>query len=343
LAKLEEMQLENSHLIFQNKNLTENLEIISSRFDNSLIDNQKMLQQAFQHQKQELMNEINDLKEKNSVSELSCLKYQLALDKSEAQISRLNVTLQETKEEVINNEKNMALMNAENQAELQNMIRRYEAIECNLRDSRKKLEHDIQIEKQEKVQHQEKVIKLSRRLEVSQNEALRLQNLNISLIEEVNNLDLKVKEKSIQLTKVEESYSNEYLEIAQKLKHTIREQSDKMDIMDIQYKQRLKDLESLTCKQAELINKLKTECFTLEEELTNISDKYENDIKILTMNNSELILKTKNLVEKNQDLMDQCVKHGLMHRTMKQHMSELNMKVHNNHMLEVIDKEVFEK
>lgn len=344
-ASLEEMQLENSQLKLEKSNLEESLKSINKKLEDTMDNTNRLIDESLKKSKADGSSQVLQLKKQVSELELSCSKLKLAHERSENQNSHLHSVVQEANEQLLLKEKALALLKSEALSGVQTTARANNAAETKLYDIKLGLERELQLEKQAKIMLEQKSLKLAARLEESQNEALKIQHVNVSLTDHVNRLQIQLKDKSKEQNNLQKNLSMQYDHLKMQSSKQFSQQAIGLDCLEQNYKLRLKEAENLSSKQAELIKKLKAECFDLENELSNLTCKYDKDISTLGQSNTELLLRAKNLIEKNEELTAQCVKHGLVHRNMKKHMTELNMNAQKStsYMLDVLSKELAQR
>ncbi len=99
----------------------------------------------------------------------------------------------------------------------------------------------------------------------------------------------------------------------------------------------LKELEDLIELQKRHINKLKTECGTLNEQLEILSIKYRNDVGYFKDTSDELNVRLEKYKEKCSDLEEQSVKHNELHDKMKVRLKEMTVRIQEqNQQIEVV-------
>lgn len=342
LVRLEEMQLENSELLLVKDNIADQLQIAHSKLKESVDNTPRVLQETVDQYKKEYSLKILKLKQQVSDLELSLSSYKQLHSKLENQNMQLQSDVQSLNDQLLIKQKSLTLLKVESHAEVKSTARANDATEIELRDKNQQLENDLQVVRKERIHLEQKCLKLSTRLENSQKEALSIQELNLKLLSEMNDSKSLLNVTTKKLKDLEKEHSVQCDSLQKAFMKQCSQQANNFEVMEAHYRQRLQELEGLSSKQSNLINELKAECFSLEAELTKSSHKYESEVTLLNENNTRLILKAKKLLQKNEELMDQCVQHGVVHRNMKQHLNDLHLKGQKSthHMLNVLSKQI---
>jgi len=135
------------------------------------------------------------------------------------------------------------------------------------------LKETCKMKKNKKKVINQKLIKVGTRLEVSKQKALELQNLNIALNERVNSMHQKLSRISNEKEKVLRECKEQVFTLENHLEKLKNQNFNNIGLLEESYKCRLIELENLSSKQADLISKLKKECFKLEADLSSVSKK----------------------------------------------------------------------
>ena len=319
----EELQLQVSHLQLCKANLENDLCDLNEKIEANLSNTKQLVEDAVEQQKNLGLSEVDKIIKDNTMLQKKNLKSVSALKKFESENFELKSSVAELYKEIFSKEKVIAGYKSMNQINDNLKEKERSNKELCLISVKSSLERNLQNEKNEKMVVDQKLKKVCTKLELSKQKELELQNLNINLNERILIMQNELKNMSNKNEDELRDSKEQLFTLEQLVKQLKNQNFNNINLLEESYKRRLVELESLSNKQAGLIKKLKNECCKLEADLSSVSEKYEIEMKMIRKNNTELFLRVKILSQKNKELSDQCVRHGLLHKNMSKYIESI--------------------
>ena len=323
MKSTEELQLQVSHLQLCKANLESDLCDLNKKNEANLSNTKQLVEDAVKEQKKSSLSEMDKMIKDKTILEKENLKNVTALKRFESENFELQSSVAELYKEIYSKEKVIAGYKSMNQ--MNNYLKEKESSnkELCLISVKSNLERNLQNEKNEKMVVNQKLKKVGTKLELSKQKELELQNLNINLNERIYRMQNELSKVSSENEKELRESKEQVITLKQMVKQLKNQNFNNINLLEESYKCRLIELERLSNKQAGLIKKLKNECCKLEADISSVSEKYEIGMKMIQKNNTELILRVKILSQKNKELSDQCVKHGILHKNMSKYIESI--------------------
>ena len=340
LAAVEEIQLEKMEVSVERDQLKKDLDSAINKMEKTIIETQALVYDASEKQKNAVAAEFSDLQEQLNNALSSNVLIQDAFEKATAENSVLQTKLVDSRNEMIEYERKLAIAHAEIQHDYKITAESQSGAEEQLRNCRAKLESDVAHLNHNNARSEQLCRDLTKRLHVAEENLLNSQQMNISLTEQLNDVKSALNANKISLDNFSKSSTMKFNDMQKQMQMKIDDLSCNWKMSESQYEARLGDLEIISAQQSKLIKDLTKECLDLENVLNTVTDKYRKDVGQLSQDNEMMAIKIHRLTRNNKDLSDQCVKHAKMHKAMQERMSELNFHnvASNGKMLDLLSK-----
>ncbi|XP_073072806.1 serologically defined colon cancer antigen 8 isoform X8 [Manis javanica] len=327
----EEANFEKTKALIRCEQLKNELERQTERLEKELASQQE--KRAFE---KEMMKKEMTKEKEEMESKMLTLSQNIA--QLEAQVERVtrekvSVThqLEEIQSQLTSREMDITKVCGEMRYQLNKTTMEKEEAEKEHRKYRTKTIIDLDIKDQEIEKLKLELSESKQRLEQELQKAARAREESLTLTELLGESEHRLHLTRLEKDSIQQSFSNEAK--AQTLQAQQREQelTQKIQQMEAQHDKTENEQYSLLTSQNTFLTKLKEECCTLAKKLEQISQKSRSEIAQLSQEKRYMYDKLEKLQRRNDELEEQCVRHGRLHEIMKQRQELLLMAVAYTH------------
>lgn len=314
----EEANFEKTKALIRCEQLKNELERQTERLEKELASQQE--KRAFE---KEMMKKEMTKEKEEMESKMLTLSQNIA--QLEAQVERVtrekvSVThqLEEIQSQLTSREMDITKVCGEMRYQLNKTTMEKEEAEKEHRKYRTKTKIDLDIKDQEIEKLKLELSESKQRLEQELQKAARAREESLTLTELLGESEHRLHLTRLEKDSIQQSFSNEAK--AQTLQAQQREQelTQKIQQMEAQHDKTENEQYSLLTSQNTFLTKLKEECCTLAKKLEQISQKSRSEIAQLSQEKRYMYDKLEKLQRRNDELEEQCVRHGRLHEIMKQ-------------------------
>lgn len=314
----EEANFEKTKALIRCEQLKNELERQTERLEKELASQQE--KRAFE---KEMMKKEMTKEKEEMESKMLTLSQNIA--QLEAQVERVtrekvSVThqLEEIQSQLTSREMDITKVCGEMRYQLNKTTMEKEEAEKEHRKYRTKTIIDLDIKDQEIEKLKLELSESKQRLEQELQKAARAREESLTLTELLGESEHRLHLTRLEKDSIQQSFSNEAK--AQTLQAQQREQelTQKIQQMEAQHDKTENEQYSLLTSQNTFLTKLKEECCTLAKKLEQISQKSRSEIAQLSQEKRYMYDKLEKLQRRNDELEEQCVRHGRLHEIMKQ-------------------------
>nr|XP_036869562.1 serologically defined colon cancer antigen 8 [Manis javanica] len=320
----EEANFEKTKALIRCEQLKNELERQTERLEKELASQQE--KRAFE---KEMMKKEMTKEKEEMESKMLTLSQNIA--QLEAQVERVtrekvSVThqLEEIQSQLTSREMDITKVCGEMRYQLNKTTMEKEEAEKEHRKYRTKTKIDLDIKDQEIEKLKLELSESKQRLEQELQKAARAREESLTLTELLGESEHRLHLTRLEKDSIQQSFSNEAK--AQTLQAQQREQelTQKIQQMEAQHDKTENEQYSLLTSQNTFLTKLKEECCTLAKKLEQISQKSRSEIAQLSQEKRYMYDKLEKLQRRNDELEEQCVRHGRLHEIMKQRLKQLD-------------------
>ncbi|KAI5937775.1 serologically defined colon cancer antigen 8 isoform X5 [Manis javanica] len=320
----EEANFEKTKALIRCEQLKNELERQTERLEKELASQQE--KRAFE---KEMMKKEMTKEKEEMESKMLTLSQNIA--QLEAQVERVtrekvSVThqLEEIQSQLTSREMDITKVCGEMRYQLNKTTMEKEEAEKEHRKYRTKTIIDLDIKDQEIEKLKLELSESKQRLEQELQKAARAREESLTLTELLGESEHRLHLTRLEKDSIQQSFSNEAK--AQTLQAQQREQelTQKIQQMEAQHDKTENEQYSLLTSQNTFLTKLKEECCTLAKKLEQISQKSRSEIAQLSQEKRYMYDKLEKLQRRNDELEEQCVRHGRLHEIMKQRLKQLD-------------------
>ncbi|XP_076801027.1 serologically defined colon cancer antigen 8 homolog isoform X2 [Clavelina lepadiformis] len=324
LSTVEEIQLQKNQVMVEKEQLKVDLTKLQEKYQLEITEGHKRTLDAVTQQRLLCMKDLTYYETKVGELMACCKHYEDELEKMSKEKSSILIQLEESRSQLFQAEKDLAAMTAEVKHEVKSALKGYTSAEKELRDTRHKLEQDLVKVNQDRTRYQEEALQAHNRLRTSEKQVISLQEMNIELTEQLNKVKAKCQKINLENSSLKKKFAEEVNGLRTSSKEEICELSAALKKTELEYEERLTDLEAICAKQSNLIPRLKEECANLENALDKLAKKYRIEMGKRGQTIEQMATRLERLNLKNQELSKQCVQHGKTHRQMEERLFVLN-------------------
>nr|XP_002120666.1 serologically defined colon cancer antigen 8 homolog [Ciona intestinalis] len=342
IGALEDIQLEKTQIMVKREQLQDDLDVMKRKLEKEITCGRQSITEAVAKQRDRSKDEIEKLQAQIGEAENACSQFEVLVETMRKEKLELELKLEESRGQIMRMDKELATMRAEVEVEIKSALKGHNATDSQLRNNQARLQNDMFKVSEERSELEQKVVDLNRRLRDAESHSLNLQELNLSLTQQLNEITSKHRSSESYSRQLEEKYIKHLQELTEDHQDKTEQLTTTLEGTQLEYEQRLSDLEAISSKQAKLLLKLREECKNLEDGLQNMSEKYRTDMGRVSQENEQMFAKVQRLSTANKELSAQCVKHGLTHRAMRQRLDELNVRAHRStgQVLNLLDQQL---
>ncbi|XP_077968251.1 serologically defined colon cancer antigen 8 homolog [Styela clava] len=324
LAMVEDMLLEKSQTKLENDRFKKDYDLIKQRLESEISSTQKRIAEASFHQRRACQDEMNELSKK--VGEMTAIlsTYENTIETMSRERVTLTTQLDEARRQLLSANEDLGKMRSEIEHEVRSAVKGYKGAEDELRNTKTKLQQELTRTQQERVRFEQEATDQRRRLSAAQSEALASNELNVTLTQQLNDALHRLQDVRQEREKIEKEFQEEIDMLKNESEDKQNKLEETIQRSGVEYEQRLSDLEGISSKQSNLIQKLKQEGKTMENELRRVTKKYRKENGSLSQDKAIATARLNRLVVANADLEEQVVQHGITHREMQVRLRELD-------------------